>query len=253
MQSKLINKVFGFLAMGLLFTSVACSHKRAVVSELEGLSQEESTTAEATTENPVESKETEKAPVSENTVVPEEAKEADVAKVPESTENNVAPTEAAVTKEAEAVPNEFAVPAPVVSSTDLADQVKADLQGVGEPQKKAPVTTLVARDFNSKTQSDLDDVGGTSKRKKKKKHRVRGRHNELSRWDELVEAAKVAKNAQSAEEAKEEELKNEQLASPSISSVIERNLFWFALAIVGGLVSAFLSVRRNRKSSDTKF
>lgn len=40
MLHKSANKAFGFLAMSFLFLSVACSHNRTAVSQLEGLSEE---------------------------------------------------------------------------------------------------------------------------------------------------------------------------------------------------------------------
>ncbi|NBT59789.1 aminotransferase class V-fold PLP-dependent enzyme [bacterium] len=107
-------------------------------------------------------------------------------------------------------------------------------------------TIYPVQEFAAQAKSDLDSIGeDSSRRKKKKRSRVRGKRDELSRWDELVAAAKLAKNEEAAKQ-------EQQLASPNLSSVIERNLFWVALAIVGGLISVFFTIRRNRKSTDMK-
>jgi len=259
MKSTWVNKVFGVLAMGLLFLSVSCSHNRTTASKLDGLSEEVSMAAEETapeaksedTTEPVKNEE-----VSVQEVVPQEKVEVAV--------EAVAPQENAETPATESAPEEVAVQevapaanpeAPVQEAApketvEAIARVESDFAVPVEEnpvsEKQAPVTTLVAKEFAAQAKSDLDSIGeDSSRRKKKKRSRVRGKRDELSRWDELVAAAKLAKNEEAAKQ-------EQQLASPNLSSVIERNLFWVALAIVGGLISVFFTIRRNRKSTDMK-
>lgn len=244
MTQKSGNKVFGLLAMGLLFLSVACSHNRPSVSKLEGLSedvaqQEEVAKADVVAPAAQEEAAPETSPVDNDFSVPSnpattEAKpeqngiEAEVKSEAAVKEEGVVSDEVAVkeepaVKEEALAQNEFSVPVTSV------DSVKVEA-----PVAEAPalVATQNESDFAAQVQSDLDSVG-----RKKKKHR---------KWKKNLETNLSALNeAVVPQEAKKE------LASANVSNLIERNLLWFALAIVGGLISAFLTVRRSRKSSDT--
>jgi hypothetical protein len=263
MLHKSANKVFGFLAMSFLFLSVACSHNRTSVSKLEGLSEEVAASQ-------VEQQATEESNQAEVAAPAEVVSEAEVASQPEVVaQAEAAPvTEVAPSPEAapvtEAVPttevvatvspsapeNEFAVPesAPVevakVESDFAVPVAESNVLGAPVVEPQSSVATQNDNDVLNEAQKDLDSVS-RKKRKKSKK----GWGNTVSKLDEAVLAAKMAEeNAEAQAEAAEPQ---KELASPNMSTFIERNLLWFALAIVGGLISVFFTVRRNRKSTDT--
>ncbi len=261
MLHKSANKAFGFLAMSFLFLSVACSHNRTAVSQLEGLSEEVAANqgeklaedesnpgevaapAEVVAQAEVASQpevvaQAEAAPVTEVAPSPE------VAPVTES----VPTTEVVATVSPSAPENEFAVPeaAPIevakVESDFAVPVAESNVLGAPVVEPQSSVATQNDNDVLNEAQKDLDSVS-----RKKRKRSKKGWSNTVSKLDEAVLAAKMA------EENAESEVSEPQkeLASPNMSTFIERNLLWFALAIVGGLISVFFTVRRNRKSTDT--
>lgn len=263
MLHKSANKVFGFLAMSFLFLSVACSHNRTAVSQLEGLSEEVAASQ-------VEQQATEESNQAEVAAPAEVVSEAEVASQPEvvaqaeaapvtevAPSPEVAPvtesvptTEVVATVSPSAPENEFAVPesAPVevakVESDFAVPVAESNVFGAPVVEPQSSVATQNDNDVLNEAQKDLDSVS-RKKRKKSKK----GWGNTVSKLDEAVLAAKMAEeNAEAQAEAAEPQ---KELASPNMSTFIERNLLWFALAIVGGLISVFFTVRRNRKSTDT--
>jgi hypothetical protein len=275
MSHKSANKVFGFLAMSFLFLSVACSHNRTAVSQLEGLSEEvaasqveqqaaeESNQAEVAAPAEVVAQAEVEAPaevvaVTESAAQPEVVAQAEAAPVTEGAPSpEVAPvtesvptTEIVATVSPSAPENEFAVPesAPVevakVESDFAVPVAESNVLGAPVVEPQSSVATKNDNDVLNEAQKDLDSVS-RKKRKKSKK----GWGNTVSKLDEAVLAAKMAEeNAEAQAEAAEPQ---KELASPNMSTFIERNLLWFALAIVGGLISVFFTVRRNRKSTDT--
>jgi hypothetical protein len=265
MSHKSANKVFGFLAISFLFLSVACSHNRTAVSQLEGLSEEvaasqaeqpaaeESKQAEAPTPAPAEV--VSEAEVASQPEVVAQAEAAPVTEVAPSPEvapvTEVVPTtEVVATVSPSAPENEFAVPesAPVevakVESDFAVPVAESNVLGAPVVEPQSSVATQNDNDVLNEAQKDLDSVS-RKKRKKSKK----GWSNTVSKLDEAVLAAKMAE--ENAEAESEVSAPQNELASPNMSTFIERNLLWFALAIVGGLISVFFTVRRNRKSTDT--
>ncbi|NBX76880.1 MAG: hypothetical protein EBQ92_10030 [Proteobacteria bacterium] len=248
MLHKSANKVFGFLAMSFLFLSVACSHNKTAVSKLEGLSEEVAASQ-------VESQPTEEsAPagvVSEAEAVVEAPVEVVAEAKVEAPAEVVPTTEVVATASPSPSENDFAVPASAPSvevakaENDFSVPV-AESNILGEPgvDPKSSVATQNQNDLSNQAQSDLDSVA-----RKKKKRGKKGWGNSLSKLDEAVLAEKMA--AENAEASAEVSDSQKELASPNMSTFIERNLLWFALAIVGGLISVFFTVRRNRKSTDT--
>ncbi|MFM8270288.1 MAG: hypothetical protein ACKN9V_08885, partial [Pseudomonadota bacterium] len=149
--------------------------------------------------------------------------------------------------EAEAKVDNSTVPSAVEAKADTAsDPVEVEAQAsaplVQEMAKTESdfavavtpevVATPDQNNLAAQVQSDLDSIGRKKKKRKFKKQ-----------LDIPVEEQRAAASIPS--EAKKE------LASADMSSLLERNLFWFALAIVGGVISVFFTVRRNRKSTDT--
>ena len=263
MLHKSANKVFGFLAMSFLFLSVACSHNRTAVSQLEGLSEEvaanqgeklaedESNPGEVAAPAEVVAQ-AEVAPQPEVVAQAEAAPVTEVAPSPEvaPVTEAVPTTEVVATVSPSAPENEFAVPesAPVevakVESDFAVPVAESNVLGAPVVEPQSSVATQNDNDVLNEAQKDLDSVS-RKKRKKSKK----GWGNTVSKLDEAVLAAKMAEeNAEAQAEAAEPQ---KELASPNMSTFIERNLLWFALAIVGGLISVFFTVRRNRKSTDT--
>jgi len=267
MLHKSANKVFGFLALSFLFLSVACSHNRTAMSKLEGLSEEVAA-------NQVEGLAEEESKQAEVVAPAEVEAQAEVVAPAEvvAQADVVAPVEAEapaeVVAQAEVAPEALAVPttevvASAAPSVSEEEQVKKDapvevakvdsefavpvaestVLGTPEVEPQPSVAQNNNNEVSNQAQSDLDSVG----RRKKKKHK-KGWNN-LSKLDEAVLAAKMAlENSEAKPEAAEPQ---KDLASPNMSTFIERNLLWFALAIVGGLISIFFTVRKNRKSTDT--
>jgi hypothetical protein len=262
MLNKSANKVFGFLAVSFLFLSVACSHNRTAVSQLEGLSEEVAANqGEKLAED--ESNQAEVAApaevVSEAEVAsqPEVVAQAVVAPAPEA----VPTTEVVATASPTVAENEFAVPEsvpnveePVKNNAPLevakvegefaVPVAESTVLGVSSEEPQSSVTAQNENDVANQAQKDLDSVS-----RKKRKRSKKGWSNTVSKLDEAILAEKMAQeNAEAQAEVAEPQ---KELASPNMSTFIERNLLWFALAIVGGLISVFFTVRRNRKSTDT--
>lgn len=227
------------------------------------------------------------APVEAQFTVPSST-EADVAKNDSAPSSPVTETQVVVPSatDADVAKNDNALSVPMpetqltVPSITEADVAKNDnAVSVPVPETQAAMTTQIATDNNTPVTSDMDTEGRKHKKKKRWKKEVnsptddqsaslsnmngapvqadpdsesrrkkknRGpRESDAPKSDQSASVSNPAVVAPNAEEPKKE------LASANVSNLIERNLMWFALAIVGGLIAVFFTVRRNRKSNDT--
>lgn len=237
MFKKFLSQLPTALAITLVFLTVACSHTKRTVSQLEELAPEETEVAASSeaseTANFSESvdlaENTVDTPVVEETEAPAEIKESsDEVKTESSKE---AEEVIAQLESAEAVPTEepsqveMAANDPVKNTEVIQPEVKVEPELGSQPvieekvdlksvkKDLASVTAVVAKKVSPPPVSPKKKVGV------EKKPEVR------------------------------EEKPKEELASADMSQLLERNLFWVALAGFAGFLVIFFTVRRNRKSS----
>ena len=253
MLQRFYKSSFYLMALSFLFLSVSCSHTQRKVAKLDELEQFDESTATSLkvdslkAEDKSDSKEEEAkapsaGPVSQNDfAVPEDGALAN----PEAQQPRAE--------------SDFAVPAPeqnsqpeaAPKSEDSATQapieqvVQNDLDSIEE----APEAPAVVAEAPKPSQAPAAVVAEAPKAPEASA--VVAEAAKLSQAPAAVvaEAQKApTPEALAADAMDAEENKEVEMASANISSLIEKNLLWIAFAIVGGVIVAFLNIRRNRRS-----
>ena len=264
-MKRLIHSSLSLVSFALLFMTVACSHTKRTVSQLDELTPDVSDSAQV--EKAADSTIEEVAPVAENTkeeAVKEEAVEevavaTEGAKAPETVALNEAPVEnSAEAKEAD-------VESPVSSVADILAKVDnfkvepaapAPVAEKAPAPKEAPAAKANATAFLLDTEKSAinlktveKDLASAKRRvSKPKKGGASQPKVQTTTQMKVEEPAPVVAQAPKVE-PKAEEAPKPDLASSDLSSLIEKNLLWVAFGIVGGIVAAFVTIR-NRKKSD---
>lgn len=272
MIKRLIPNCLGALSLTLLLMTVACSHTKRTVSQLDELSPESNSSAQAEkavesspmeeTVAPVSSSDEALAPEAASVEAPSESAEvAVVSEVPQASEELSSGVESLVAPEQ---PSEVSVNNEPVLDNTLSEAADT-MAKVDDFKAEAPASVPVPEPsqgflFETEKNPSLDlntvekDLASARKRvRKPKKEGAALPKVETTAQMKVEEKPKVVAAVAPPKpspqpQAVVEEAPKPELASSDLSTVIEKNLLWVALGIVGGIVAAFVTIRSRKKS-----
>lgn len=259
MFKRTLEGFFSVVAISMLFLTVSCSHTKRNTSQLDGLSSEDAVTEAAneqteanTTEAVAESKGSDAA----SEAAPEEA--APAMTVARTESDFAVPGEEATEHSSNNAPSSEPV-ANTVPSSAVSEDLKTISESPVQPESSvvasnqdAPGSTL----FDSELKAGA--VTGSAPDKNNSKGNASGQRSPASTKKKQGRSKKAKDNTADAgathgtvtTQAEEAAAPEKELASANLNALIERNLLWIAFAIVGGVITAFFAVRRNRRSND---
>jgi len=237
MFQRLFKSSFYLMALSFLFLSVSCSHTQRKVAKLDELEQFDESTA--TSLNVDSSKAEDKSDTKDG-----EAKAPSVG--PVSQNDFAVPEDGALANPEAQQPraeSDFAVPTPDQNSQQEVEPKSEDSAA------QAPTEQVVQNDLDSIKEEATAVVAEAPKAPEAPSVVAEAPKPSQAPAAVVAEVPKApTPEALAADALDAEENKEVEMASANISSLIEKNLLWIAFAIVGGVIVAFLNIRRNRRS-----
>lgn len=268
MFKRTLEGFLGVVAISMLFLTVSCSHTKRNTSQLDGLSAEDAVTeatnepteannAEVVAEANTSDASTEAAPEESAPAMTVARTESDFAvpgdEAAESSSTNAPFNDSVVSSSTETVAN-------AVTNSAVSEDLKAVSENPVQPEsvvvastQDAPGSTLFDSELKAGAvtgsapdkNNSKENASGQRSPASTKKKQGRSKKAKDNTADADITNGTVTTQAEGAAAAPEKEL-----ASASLNAIIERNLLWIAFGIVGGVITAFFAVRRNRRSND---
>jgi len=266
MFKRNLEGFLSFVAISMLFLTVSCSHTKRNTSQLDGLSSEDAVTEAANEQadaNNTEVAAESKASDAAAEAAPEEA--APAMTVARTESDFAVPGEEATDASSTNAPSSDSVVAPsteTVANAVTSSAVSEDLKTVSEnpvqpesstvaSNQEAPGSTLFDSELKAgavtgSTPGNNNAKDAANQRSPASPKKKQGRSKKPK--DNTADAGVT--NGTVTTQVEDAAVPEKELASASLNAVIERNLLWIAFAIVGGVITAFFAVRRNRRSND---